>query len=80
METPGMTRYPSDQSIVVKPFLTSQNWPRSLQEKKVILLATAAITQDNLFTNGLFQNVYVLYRMFESMQLLGESLSFLAVI
>jgi hypothetical protein len=68
METPGMTRYPSDQSIVVKPFLTSQNWPRSLQEKKVILLATAAITQDNLFTNGLFQNVYVLYRMFESMQ------------
>lgn len=65
-----MTRYPSDQSIVVKPFITSENWPRSLQQKKIILLATAAITQDNLFTNGLFQNVYVLYRMFESMQYL----------
>ena len=37
------------------------------QEKKAVLLATAAIGEDTLFINGLFQNVYVLYRMFEAM-------------
>ena len=31
------------------------------------MLATAVITEENLFSNGLFQNIYVLYRMFESM-------------
>ncbi len=35
--------------------------------RPIILLATALITEENLFLNGLFQNIYVLYRMFESM-------------
>lgn len=40
---------------------------RPLLERQVILLATATITEDHVFANGLFQNVFVLYRMFESM-------------
>jgi len=38
-----------------------------LKDRKVVLLATATITFDNLFSNGLFQNVFVLYRMFDAM-------------
>jgi len=38
-----------------------------ITDRPVLLLATATITDDNLFANGLFQNVYVLYRMFDSM-------------
>ena len=38
-----------------------------IKDRKVILLATATITNDNLFSNGLFQNVFVLYRMFDAM-------------
>lgn len=35
--------------------------------RPIVMLATAAITHDNIFTNGLYQNVYVIYRMFEAM-------------
>lgn len=38
-----------------------------LKDRKVVLLATATITNDNLFSNGLYQNVFVLYRMFDAM-------------
>lgn len=38
-----------------------------LQSRKVILLATATIHSESLFVNGLFQNVYVLYKLFDSM-------------
>ena len=38
-----------------------------VKDRKVVLLATATITNDNLFSNGLFQNVYVLYKMFDAM-------------
>ena len=47
------------------PF-TSINAP-PLIDRKVIILATATITDDNIYANGLFQNVYNLYRMFDSM-------------
>ena len=40
---------------------------QSLRDRKVVLLATATITLDNLFSNGLFQNVFILYRMFDAM-------------
>jgi hypothetical protein len=40
---------------------------RQLADRQVILLATATITEDNVFANGLFQNVFVLYRMFDAM-------------
>lgn len=63
---PGMTRNfgnPANDSVphtVLSKIL-------GLKERKVVLLATATITLDNIFSNGLFQNVFVLYRMFEAM-------------
>lgn len=38
-----------------------------IQERKVILLATATIHDESLFVNGLFQNVYILYKLFDAM-------------
>jgi hypothetical protein len=38
-----------------------------LQTRKVIILATATIHDHSLFVNGLFQNVYILYKLFDSM-------------
>ncbi len=32
-----------------------------LISRPIVLLATATITDDNLFANGLFQNVFLLY-------------------
>jgi hypothetical protein len=60
---PGMTRY--GEQLQISPY-TGLSTP-TLVQRKVILLATAAITEENLFSNGLFQNVYVFYRMFEAM-------------
>ena len=34
--------------------------------RKVILLATSTIHNDSLFVNGLYQNVFVLYKLFDS--------------
>jgi hypothetical protein len=59
---PGMTRY--GEQLKVTPY---SGLSQTLLQRKVILLATAVITEENLFSNGLFQNVYVFYRMFESM-------------
>lgn len=60
---PGMTRY--GEQLQVSPYTGLAK--ESLVQRKVILLATAVITEENLFSNGLFQNVYVFYRMFEAM-------------
>jgi hypothetical protein len=38
-----------------------------LENRKIILLATATIHNESLFVNGLFQNVFILYKLFESM-------------
>jgi len=62
---PGYTE--CDETLVIKetPFTNMTQEP--LYKRKIILLATAAITSSNIFSNGLFQNVFVLYKMFESM-------------
>lgn len=39
----------------------------ALVDKKIILLATSTITNDSLFVNGLYQNVCILYKLFDSM-------------
>jgi hypothetical protein len=66
-DSPGMTRYErSEKKKDLIPYTGIQS-TNSLVQRNVILLATAAITAENLFMNGLFQNVYVLYRMFEAM-------------
>jgi hypothetical protein len=40
---------------------------KGVGDRKIILLSTATITEDNIHANGLFQNVFLLYKMFESM-------------
>jgi hypothetical protein len=41
--------------------------PEPLSSKKIITLATATIHNDSLFVNGLFQNVFILYKMLDAM-------------
>jgi hypothetical protein len=62
---PGMTRYENSSSkenkIILSPLVS-----KPIIQRPIVLLATALITDDNIFMNGLFQNVYVLYRLFEA--------------
>lgn len=63
---PGMTRLGAEPAANIKPIATLKGIPPP-GNRKVVLLATANITEDNIFTNGLFQNVVLIYRMFEAM-------------
>lgn len=63
---PGMTRNFGNPAADVKPITTIAGL-QAPDDRKVVLLATATITTDNVFANGLFQNVFILYRMFEAM-------------
>ena len=67
---PGMVRYDENDDarakLSVTPYANITNL-NSVIQRKTVLLATAVITEENLFNNGLFQNIYVFYRMFESM-------------
>ena len=66
---PGMARYKDDgsrSSLNIVPY-ASIGTTATLNQRKTVLLATAVITEENLFLNGLFQNVYIMYRMFEAM-------------
>ena len=61
---PGMNecaKGPSDSCRVL-----SIPW-QPIQSRKIILLATATIQDNSLFVNGLFQNVFILYKLFDSM-------------
>jgi len=40
---------------------------KGVRDRKIILLSTATITESNIYSNGLFQNVVVFYRMFDAM-------------
>ncbi len=68
-EWPGMTRLAAGPVDGLHIYQKLSEIPRLL-ERKVILLATATITDENIFCNGLFQNVFFLFRMFEAMGLL----------
>ena len=62
---PGYTE--CDESLMLKEVPFAKIKQDDFYKRKVVLLATAAITDNNVFSNGLFQNVFVLYKMFESM-------------
>ena len=62
---PGMTRMGNVNVKAASPTKDISAIP-SLVERPVVLLATATITDENIFANGLFQNVYVLYKMFDA--------------
>jgi hypothetical protein len=62
---PGMTINFGNPSMVSPSVSLTKILP--VKDRQVVLLATATITNDNLFSNGLFQNVFVLYKMFDAM-------------
>jgi len=62
---PGMTEYPSQHQDSVKPVFSLKN--DSFHTKKAIAITGSKISSATVFNNGLIQNVYVLYKMFESM-------------
>lgn len=64
-EYPGMTRMGSVNVQPSTPIKDIGQIP-SLIERPVVLLATATITDENIFANGLFQNVYILYKLFDA--------------
>jgi len=65
-QLPGMTRNFGNPNAGRLP-LTKMSSIQTIKDRKVVLLATATITLGNLFSNGLFQNVFILYRMFDAM-------------
>jgi hypothetical protein len=67
MDWPGMTRRGNEPCADLKPLQTSLVQTQPLVSRPVIVLATATITDGNIFANGLFQNIFLLYRMFEAM-------------
>ena len=65
-ELPGMTQTIGNPVFQIPPSTVLSKIPL-VRDRKVILLATATITLENIFSNGLFQNVFVLYKMFDAM-------------
>jgi len=65
-ELPGMTRRTIGPADTVSPSLPLLSAKPSL-ERKIVLLATASITDGNIFNNGLYQNVFVIYKMVDAM-------------
>jgi hypothetical protein len=63
---PGMTRLGEEPSRDLKPYKGMESIS-SLVQRPIIMLATATITEDNIFSNGLFQNIYLFYKMFDAM-------------
>ena len=64
---PGDTETLGDVGAAAPLPFTKMPELKGLCERKVVLLATATITEENLYSNGLFQNVFMLYRMFDAM-------------
>ncbi len=65
-EVPGLTDTFGDSVVSPKPFI-AMDAVKPVADRRVIFLSTATITEENLYSNGLFQNVFVFYRMFEAM-------------
>lgn len=66
-ELPGMTRCPVSALPMHDhtPAIKLDTLP-SAMGRPIALLATANISHDNIFNNGLYQNVYFIYKLFES--------------
>ena len=64
-DLPGMTRRVPGPSDAVQPAIDLTTIPQGYQ-RKIILIATAAISETNIFNNGLYQNCFFLYRLAEA--------------
>ena len=62
---PGYTELAPGPGDNVKPIVSMNAYPPTLN-RRAILIATASINSQNIFTNGLFQNIYLIYRMAEA--------------
>lgn len=67
MATQGLTDTFGDPCVDLKPWGGPLTSLKGVSDRKLVLLSTATITVDNLYANGLFQNVFVFYRMFDAM-------------
>ena len=67
MLAPGRTDTFGDPCSDLKPWGGLITSLKSVTDRKIILLSTATITEDNIHANGLFQNVFVFYKMFDAM-------------
>lgn len=65
-ELPGMTRCAPLPCATLIPATKLESLLPTIA-RPIALLATANIKNDNIFNNGLFQNVYFIYKLFESM-------------
>jgi hypothetical protein len=63
---PGLTETFGDPCASMQPWLPMTAL-KGICDRKIILLSTATITEENLYSNGLFQNVFIFYRMFDAM-------------
>ena len=66
MQVPGQTDTFGDPCSALKPWMGLIGL-KDVTDRKIVFLSTATITDENIHANGLFQNVVVLYRMFEAM-------------
>jgi len=62
--TPGLTQCSGD-ACDIRPTTKITG-----EEREIIIITTAVITKDKVFTNGLYQNIVILYRMFDAMGLM----------
>ena len=64
-DLPGMTRRVAGPADAVKPAYNLLSISPSFQ-RRVILIATASITDSNVYNNGLYQNCFIIYRLAEA--------------
>lgn len=65
MEVPGRTITVGDPDSIVPVLKSKKLFPRAVRRN--ILIASACITDNSVFSNGLFQNIYFIYLLLESM-------------
>jgi hypothetical protein len=63
---PGLTETFGDPCSALQPAVSMSSL-KGIRDRKIVLLSTATITESNIYSNGLFQNVFVFYRMFDAM-------------
>jgi hypothetical protein len=64
-ELPGMVRREPGPTDSIKPILSLTKIPPMIQ-RPVILIATASISDSNIFNNGLYQNCFLIYKLAEA--------------
>lgn len=65
MDVPGRTQVKGDPDKSTAIIQNTKLFPRPA--RKSILIASSAITDHSIFSNGLFQNIYFIYLLLESM-------------